>query len=185
MAQQVQLQRKDTESQPWIFRKISWLLSATLFAYKDVKNFLTFRKEIRELESDPRSKFSQFGLQLSKFGNIIFRQVVIEESRFNAIRNDPLRINQHLRDLTQPIHDYLFVELMWSEYLITDFIEFTDEQGNISRCYGVTYTFKPIAINNPKLYWYWGIVVAVLVACISPFLSTGVMDMVVGWIQSI
>lgn len=185
--EQVNIQGRNSgkQSQPWIYRQLSWLWSATLFAYKDVKNFLTFRKEMKELANDPRSKFSQFGLQVSKFGNIIFRQVVIEESRFNVMRNDPFKINQHLKDLTQPIHDYLFVELLWNEYLITDFIEFTDDDGKVSRCYGVTYTFKPIAISNPKLYWYWGVVLGLVGLCVLPFLDGSVMESVMDFIHSI
>jgi hypothetical protein len=60
---------------------------------------------------------------------------------------------QFLVSTSEPEHSFLYDDLNWREYLITNFIDFTDEEtGNVSGYYGVTFTFSPIAINNPRLW---------------------------------
>lgn len=132
-------------------RYLAWLYVALVTAYYDVKNFIKFRKEIMGLKSDPNSLFNKMGLKVNTIGNVVYTQKIMDYNRVIGL-NDRQK-NLYLIDATQLEHDYLFDKLLWGEYLITEFIDFSDEDGNMSGYYGVTFTFTPMAVNNPKLYW--------------------------------
>ncbi len=135
----------------WLIENLAWLYIALTSAYLDVKNFLKFRKEIKDLKRDPNSKFNKLGLKVNWLGNIVYTQKIMDHNR--VIGLDERRKNLYLIETTTPEHTYLFDELVWGEYLVTEFIDFSDEQGNISGYYGITFTFTPMTVNNPRLYW--------------------------------
>lgn len=144
-------QNKKWYNRIWLLSNLAWLYVALTSAFLDVKNFLTFRREIKALKKDPNSKFNKFGLKVNWLGNIVYTQKVLDKER--TIGLDDRRKNLYLIDVTTPEHTYLFDELVWGEYLVTEFIDFSDEDGNISGYYGVTFTFTPMTVNNPRLYW--------------------------------
>lgn len=143
----------------WLISNFAWLYVALVSAYYDVKNFIKFRKEIFDLKRDPNSKFNKLGLKVNKLGNIVYTQKIMDPNRTIGL-NDRQK-NLYLIEVSQIEHNYLFDELLWGEYLITNFIDFTDENGNISGYHGVTFTFTPMTVNNPRLYWIF-----LLYACI-------------------
>jgi hypothetical protein len=149
------IQKQSTEkkwyNKIWLINNLAWLYLALTSAYLDVKNFLKFRKEIRELRRDPHSKFNQLGLKVNWLGNIVYTQKIMDRDR--VIGLDDRRKNLYLIENTTIEHQYLFDELVWGEYLITNFIDFSDDKGNISGYYGITFTFTPMTVNNPRLYW--------------------------------
>ena len=134
----------------WPARHISWLANALRTAWLDVKNFRLFRKEMFALAADPKSKFRQLGLKVSKSGNIVYLQRVLSQEQENYL--DDRQKALLLRDLTMQEHEYLFTELMWGEYLITQFHDFEDENGTPSCCHGITFTFRPLVIDNWKIW---------------------------------
>lgn len=135
----------------WLLSNFAWLYVAIISAYYDLKNFLKFRKEIMNLKRDPNSTFNRLGLKVNKLGNVVYTQKIMDYNRVIGL-NDRQK-NLYLIEASTPEHNYLFDELLWGEYLITEFIDFADEQGNMSGYYGITFTFTPMTINNPRLYW--------------------------------
>lgn len=136
----------------WFTRNLCWLVIAIFSCYIDIKNFFQFRKEIKNLAMNPQSTFNKYGLKVNWLGNIVYCHKLIDNNRMIAF-DDRLK-NNYLVEVTQLEHDYLFHELNWGEFLLTNFIEFSDENGNQSGCYGVTFTFTPISLGNPRILKY-------------------------------
>ena len=135
----------------WLIKHIAWLYMAILMSYYDIKNFIVFRKMMKNLVKDPNSKFSKLGLRNNWLGNIVYTEKMLDKDRMLYL-SEPLKV-QYIKEATVPEHSYLFDELGFGEYLVTEFIDFTDPQtGIVSGYYGVTFTFKPLAISNPRLY---------------------------------
>lgn len=134
----------------WFTRNLCWLYLALVSCWDDIRNFLLFRREMKALSSDPNSMFRQMDLSLNKLGNVVYTHKIMDRDRVLTF-SQPLK-NAWLIDVTQNEHRYLFDELNWGEYLITRFVEFSDEDGNKSGYYGVTFTFEPMTVNNPKVY---------------------------------
>lgn len=137
-------------SRLWIVKRFKWEVSSIYFSILDIKNFLSFRKIMKRLSKDPNSKFSKMNLHLNKLGNIVYSSILLDKE--HALYPDVQKVS-FIKNFTYPAHKYLFDELLWGEYLVTEIQEFSDMNGNKSSYYGITYTFKPIAINNKKLYW--------------------------------
>jgi hypothetical protein len=135
----------------WITHNLCWLYVAVITAFWDVRNFFIFRSQIKQMAKNPKSKFNQLGLNINSLGNIVYTHKVMDEN-MTKFFNDRQKM-QFLVSTSEPEHSFLYDDLNWREYLITNFIDFTDEEtGNVSGYYGVTFTFSPIAINNPRLW---------------------------------
>jgi len=154
MATKTYIQTQDKSkwyNRVWLISNFAWLYVALVSAFYDIKNFLKFRREILDLKKDPNSKFNKLGLKVNKLGNVVYTQKIMDRNRVIGL-NDRQK-NLYLIDVSQTEHNYLFDELLWGEYLLTEFIDFADEEGNMSGYYGITFTFTPMTINNPRFYW--------------------------------
>ena len=145
---------KETEKKPklsrwWLIRVFQKEISALYICLLDIRNFLLFRKRIKALELDPESDFNKLKLKSNKLGNILYSQILLDETRMQYPEKQKMT---YIWEFIRPQHDYLFYKLFWGEYLITEIQEFTDEEGHVSRCYGITYTFQPEALGNRKIY---------------------------------
>lgn len=136
-------------SKYWLIRIFQKEFSALYICMLDIHNFIVFRKQIKALESDPKSDFCKLKLKSNKLGNILYSQVLLDETRMQYPEKQKM---SYIWQLILPQHDYLFYKLFWGEYLITEIQEFTDETGHVSRCYGITYTFHPEALGNKKIF---------------------------------
>lgn len=134
----------------WFTRNLVWTVIAVVSCYYDIYNFLQFKKEIKAVANDPRSMFNKLGLKVNWLGNIVYTQKIMDEDRVRYF-NDRQK-NNYLIEVTQTEHDYLFVEMNWAEYLVTNFIEFSDENDNQSGYYGVTFKFTPLSLTNSRVY---------------------------------
>lgn len=135
----------------WLISNFAWLYVAIVSAYYDIKNFIKFKREIKNLKIDPNSKFNRLNLKVNWLGNVVYTQKVMDYNR--VIGLDDRQKTLYLIEASMPEHNYLFDELLWGEYLITEFIDFADEQGNMSGYYGITFTYTPMTVNNPRFWW--------------------------------
>ena len=142
-------EKKPKLSKYWLIRVFQKEISDLYMCLLDIHNFLKFRKQIKALELDPESDFCKLKLKSNKLGNILYSQILLDETRMQYPEKQKMT---YIWELIRPQHDYLFFKLFWGEYLITEIQEFTDEKGHISRCYGITYTFQPNALGNKKIY---------------------------------
>ena len=80
---------------------------------------------MKRLSEDSRSEFNQLGLNVNWLGNIVYTHKMIGKDR--AVAFDDRLISGYLKEQTQIEHSYLFDKLNWGEFLITYFVEFSDE----------------------------------------------------------
>ena len=133
----------------WFTRNLCWLYVALVSCYIDIKNFFLFREEMKRLSEDSRSEFNQLGLNVNWLGNIVYTHKMIGKDR--AVAFDDRLISGYLKEQTQIEHSYLFDKLNWGEFLITYFVEFSDEDNNKYEHYGVMFKFVPISLGNPRI----------------------------------
>ena len=133
----------------WFTRNLCWLYVALVSCYIDIKNFFLFRKEMKRLSEDSRSEFNQLGLNVNWLGNIVYTHKMIGKDRVVAF--DDRLIAGYLKEQTQMEHSYLFDKLNWGEFLITYFVEFSDEDNNKYEHYGIMFKFVPISLGNPRI----------------------------------
>lgn len=134
----------------WLTKNFAWLLVSLYSCWLDIKCFFIFRRTMKRLAKDPRSKFRQMGLKLNSLGNVVYTHKIMNEDRVLYL-NDRQK-NAYLIDVTMGEHQYLFDELNWGEFLLTSFVEFADENDNPSGYYGVEFKFTPISLGNMRIY---------------------------------
>lgn len=135
----------------WLLHEILWLYVALTTSYWDIKNFFRFRKQMKGFAADPNSQFSKFGLKVNWLGNMVYTQYDLGRDR--ALYMTDRQKTAYLIDLSRLTNSYLCDDLAWRDYILTDFIDFTDlNTGEISGSYGVTFTFTPISLTNMKMY---------------------------------
>lgn len=134
----------------WFTRKLVWTYVALISCYLDIKHFFMFRKEMKDLASDPRSSFSQMGLKVNWLGNIVYTHKILDQDR--VLYFNERQKNHYLIDNTRMEHDFLFHDRNWGEYLVTNFVEFSDERDNPSGYYGIEFRFVPISLFNKKIF---------------------------------
>ena len=111
---------------------------------KDVVNFFRFRKEMKREMEDPSSMFNRYGLKLNWLRNIVYVQ-------FNCKEEDLQKYDYNQERMVdfkiKPICDYM-TDLGWSEYLVPEFNNFTDEDGKMTLSYGVLLVFTPVRFSG-------------------------------------
>lgn len=138
----------------WITRNFAWLLVALRDCFLDVKSFFAFRKQMKELAKDNMSHFvKDHNLKVNWLGNIVYTHRIMDINR--VLYFDERMKRNYLVDVTHPAHEYLFTDLGWNRYLLTDFVEFSDEAGNPSGYYGVEFRFTPIVLHNSRVYKFF------------------------------
>lgn len=119
-------------------------------AYKDIQNFIKFKKQIKAEKENPLSKFNAYKLRTNWFGNCIYTQKTLSDTQ---MLGDEKQRYLYLLDMTRPENEYFSNDLFWSEYLTFDTYNFADaESGMPSNTYGIIWKFVPYAFNTSRFY---------------------------------
>jgi len=104
---------------------------------KDFKAYNKWIKTIQEERSNPNSKFIQYKLS-HNFFYILYVTVTLPPE--DSALPDDIRRLRLIESLT-PVHQYLDNDLGFADYIIPEFNQFYDEEGEPTLSYGIVYRF--------------------------------------------
>jgi len=111
-------------------------------AIEIIKGFKEFKKDIAEEMADPESGFNKYGLQLNKFGDVIFTQLDFDDAAFmSSDYNNQKMVMTKLA----PIRKYLH-ELGWDDSLNMSISQFYDNDNFPTYSFAVE--FKLDGVND-------------------------------------
>lgn len=113
---------------------------------KDLKAYRLWIKTIQEERDNPNSKYNQFGLNHNYFYVLYLPMTLPSE---DAPLPDNIKRMRLLESLN-PVHQYLDFELEFSDYIIPEFNQFYDDEGEPTLTYGIVYRF---AFKKLSLRW--------------------------------
>ena len=107
-------------------------------AYRDIENFLDWRRVIKKESLDKNSKYNRWKLQHTKLYDIYF-DVSLEEADLML----PQAV-QRLKviEMLNPLHRYLDEELGFVDCLNIELNQYEDDEGNLTLTYRIVYTFR-------------------------------------------
>ena len=112
---------------------------------KDIKSYKKWKNIITEEEENPKSKYNYFGLNHNYF-YILYLPVTLPQE--DLVLPDNIKRLRVMETLT-PIHQYLDYELGFASYIVPEFNQFYDDEGNPTLSYGIVYrfAFKKLSIG--------------------------------------
>jgi len=105
--------------------------------YRDIENFLDWRKTIKKEETNPRSKYNLFKLQRTKLYDIYIIVSLEDEDAFLSENVKRVKVLESLN----PVHRYLDEELGFAGNLQCEFNQFVDDKGVPTLSYLIVYRF--------------------------------------------
>ena len=97
----------------------NWLVSA----FRDAYVYVKFKKTIRDEKKDTDSKMNAYGINVNKFGNVLYVQYNFTDDDFmGADYNNERMVMRKLK----PTIQYLNTELNFGEYLRPEIFQFYD-----------------------------------------------------------
>jgi len=114
---------------------------------KDIKNYRSWIKVIKEERSNPNSKYNKFELSHNYFFILYFTVTLPDEDAALPEKIKRLRLYETLT----PVHQYLDMDLGFADYIIPEFNQFYDQEGNPTLSYGIIYRF---AFKRLSLKWF-------------------------------
>ena len=126
--------------------------------YRDIKNYIEFKRIIIQEEQDPYSKFNKWKLTHNRFGTI-FVLLDVDENEAQL----PMKImRMRMIESLAPLHRYLDEELGFAECLVPEFNQFFDEDNNPTLTYLISYRF---GFEKLSLWWVvkWLLAISTLI----------------------
>ena len=123
-----------------------WKKIPVLGVYRDISNYRSWIKIIKEEAYDPHSKFNKFGLDFNFF-YVLYVPVSLPAEDANL----PDNIKRlRLMEILAPLHQYLDSDLGFAGSIVPEFNQFYDEENNPTLTYGIVYRF---AFDTLGLRW--------------------------------
>jgi hypothetical protein len=104
---------------------------------RDLRNYRRWMKVIKKERSNPNSKFNKYELSANYF-YILYRAVTLPQED-TALPDNIKRLR--LVETLVPVHQYLDNDLGFAEYIVPEFNQFYDDDGNPTLTYGIVYRF--------------------------------------------
>jgi len=104
---------------------------------RDIKYYRLWIKTIKEERDNMKSKYNQFGISHNYF-YVLYLAVTLPQED-SALPDDIKRLR--LIEILRPVHQYLDYELGFSDYIIPEFNQFFDDEGEPTLTYGMVYRF--------------------------------------------
>jgi hypothetical protein len=133
-----------------IKRKIKtplWKKIPIIGVWRDIMNYRSWIKTIKEEAYDPHSKFNKYNLDYNYF-YILYLPVSLPPEDFVLPENIK---RLRLMEILTPIHQYLDSDLGFAGSIVPEFNQFYDDEGNPTLTYGVVYRF---AFDTLSLKWF-------------------------------
>ena len=128
--------------------------------FVDLKNFLVFKKQIKQEMKDPNSGMNRLGIKRNWLGNILYTQINCTDAEFMGVDYD---FNRLLAVKLKPFVDYLSTELGWGEYLVPQVSNFVDDEQQPTLSYGVLFIFAGYSMTLTKLLLWILFLVGIIV----------------------
>jgi hypothetical protein len=113
---------------------------------RDLKNYRSWINVIKGERQNLSSKFHKYGISHNYF-YVLYLPVTLP-SEDTALPDNIKRLR--LVETLTPIHQYLDNDLGFADYIIPDFNQFYDDEGNPTLTYGIVYRF---AFKKLSLKW--------------------------------
>lgn len=120
-------------------------------SYRDFKNFIRFRKDVKSEMKRANSKMTRFNIKKNRLGNILYVQINCTDA---DLMNNDYDYERMLMMRMKPIVTYLSQELGWGEYLVPQINNFVEEDGTPSLSYGVLFIFTGYSLTMTKFLLY-------------------------------
>lgn len=120
-------------------------------SYRDFKNFIQFRKDVKSELKRANSKMTRFNIKSNKLGNILYVQINCTDA---DLMNNDYDYDRMLMMRMKPMVTYLSQELGWGEYLVPQINNFVDEKGEPTLSYGVLFVFTGYSLTMTKFLLY-------------------------------
>lgn len=114
---------------------------------KDLKNYRSWIRIIKEERIKPDSKFNKYDLSHNYFYVLYVAVTLPQEDSALPENIQRLRVMESL----SPINWYLDVDLGFADYIIPEFGQFYDKENNPTLTYGIVYKF---AFKKLSLKWF-------------------------------
>lgn len=113
---------------------------------RDIKNYRSWIRTIKEERSRANSKFHLYGLNHNYF-YVLYVPITLAPE--DVALPDNIKRLRVIENLT-PIHEYLDNDLGFADYIVPEFNQFYDEDGEPTLTYGIVYKF---AFKKLSLSW--------------------------------
>ena len=136
----------------------NWIKKTKIYlSYKDIYNYILFRKIINKEEKTPNSKYNKLKFQRNSFYTLNFIVTLPEETY--ELTAEQRRL--YLTDAIQPHVEYIGEELGFSEYIVAEAKQFFDQDGP-TLSYGVIFSFVFNTLSF-KLILKWLIYILIII----------------------
>jgi hypothetical protein len=123
-----------------------WKKLPFLGVIRDIQNYRSWIRTIKEEAYDPHSKFNKFGLDFNYF-YVLYVPVSLPQE--DAVLPENIK-RLRLMEILAPLHQYLDNDLGFAGSIVPEFNQFYDDEGNPTLVYGVVYRF---AFDTLSLKW--------------------------------
>lgn len=113
---------------------------------RDLRAYRLWIRTIQGERDNMQSKYNQFGMSHNYF-YILYLPVTLPQED-SALSDDIKRLR--LIEILRPIHQYIDYELGFSDYIVPEFNQFFDDEGEPTLTYGMVYRF---AFKKLSLRW--------------------------------
>ena len=105
----------------------------------DIVNFFRFRKQFKNLNKLNDIEFKSLGLNVNKFGNIVYCQINCTEDDLKTYDYSPL---DAVMNKIKPQIDFL-CNLGWGDYIVPQINNFVDAEDNDTLSYLIIFMYYP------------------------------------------
>lgn len=127
-----------------------WITDRYIYKwFSDVINFFRFIYQTKHIFKKDRT-FIDLGFNVNSIGNIVYVQINCTDEELQAANYSPIDM---VLKKAEPHADYLD-KRGWSEYLIPQITNFTDENDNMTLSYLVLFIFWPFVFSFKKLLYF-------------------------------
>ena len=106
-------------------------------AWKDFKNYLEWIKIIKNERDDPNSLYNKYDIKHNFFYNIYLGITLPQEDSVLPSKIKRMRVVESLA----AVHRYIDVDLGFAEYIVPEFNQVVDDEGNETLTYVIVYRF--------------------------------------------
>lgn len=132
-------------------------------AFRILKAFIVFKKEINDEISNPDSMFNRLELNRNKFGDVIYKQYDFDDSDFMS---SDYNSEKMVMNKVSKVIEYFDKDLRWGDNMVLNISQFFDEDGYPTHSYAMMYKFDGASesvntIIRYGLYFLFGLIVLI------------------------
>jgi hypothetical protein len=155
--QEVDVMQEDTFRdvlQNWKHQFLEWYYDLWIVIwFMDIINYFRFKKEFKEEDEEPESRFHELRLKRNKFGNVLYAQYNFTEKDLMYADYD---VTKMVMRRVEKIVAYISETMGWGEYVSIDIKNFLDDKGDPTLSYGFVFQYMPKVFTFKGLFKFIG-----------------------------